>query len=311
MFQVRQPLFRLDEGAEDWSFFDTPAETPADDDQPTEESEAENLETDEQDVETVEDEESNEAEEGKEEEGEESPFNDETEVTIGEGQTVKLKELKDGFLRQSDYTKKTQALAEERKTFEAERERLQPVQQMSDFLGANPYLREQIHGFIQEFTTTGQISLQEALQDAAYGQYINTLMAQNQQLQQQLQEMQGKYGELEFTGTMKDLKSGLKAEYGDLATDEYLKSLEDRAKAERLPLNVLQEIADAHLAKQKLEQVSKKTKKAVKDAETQTYQKMREKSENNLSQPRKKGQVPNSSKTVDPSEPLGWDDIFS
>lgn len=64
----------------------------------------------------------------------ESEVNDETEgdddseelvyEIEGEQITLKeLKELKEGGLRQSDYTKKTQALAEERKTLDAERQK--------------------------------------------------------------------------------------------------------------------------------------------------------------------------------------------
>lgn len=39
-----------------------------------------------------------------------------------DGETVTLQELKDGRLRQADYTRKTQALADDRKTFESERQ---------------------------------------------------------------------------------------------------------------------------------------------------------------------------------------------
>lgn len=319
MFRVKQPFFNVDEGGGDW-FDDDPIddETPVDDEQPNEDSET-NAEEDGQTSESAADEaeesaadDADNADEDESEKGEnDQTMDDDTDIDMGEGrQPVKLSELKQGYLRQSDYTKKTQALAEERKAFEAERESMTPIKQMSDFLTANPYLREQIQQFITEFTHTGHIPLEEALQDAAYGRYINTLMAQNQQLQRELQEVRGKYGELEFSGTMKELKSQLKAEYGELATDEYLQSLEDRAKKEQLPLNVLQEIADSHLAKQKLAEEQQRSKKAAKEAETKTYQKLREKADHLPPGPRKKGQVPNNDVRDNPYEPMEWSEVF-
>ena len=55
----------------------------------------------------------------------------------GEEVTVDLDELKSGYSRQSDYTKKAQALAEERKNFEQDRDAvLLERQQYSQLLGA-------------------------------------------------------------------------------------------------------------------------------------------------------------------------------
>src|SRR5574340_754521 len=48
-------------------------------------------------------------------------------VTIkvdGKDVEVKLSELKNGYQRQADYTRKTQAVAEERKTIDAERQKV-------------------------------------------------------------------------------------------------------------------------------------------------------------------------------------------
>jgi hypothetical protein len=68
----------------------------------------------------VEDEEVEEVEEDQAEtEEEETEETEETEQTFEvDGQKVGLEELKLGYLRQADYTKKTQAIAEQRKTFE-------------------------------------------------------------------------------------------------------------------------------------------------------------------------------------------------
>lgn len=314
---IYQPFFQLDSGADGgWDDVFQP-DAPAEDEQPVEDSEDTEEEQTEPTGEEVQEDQSDdgaepeETEDSEEEESDED-LSDDTEIDMGEGrQPVTLQELKQGYLRQSDYTKKTQALAEERKAFEAEREALAPVKQMSDFLAANPYVREQVQMFIREFSQTGRIPIEEALQDAVYGQYINTLLAQTQQLQKELQAARGQLGELQFTGTMRELKTQLKDEYGDLATDEYLAELEERAKTEKLPLNVLKEIADAHLAKQKLAREQKARAKAAKEAETNTYKKLREKAETLPSQPRRTGQVPKKLGPDNPHEPMDWDEVFS
>jgi len=287
MLNVRRPLFQVEDTG-DWGAL---AQSLFSSDEVQPEVDTEDASLDAEETETVEDEAQADETEGDEssDDSEQPAFSDETEIELGEGrQPVKLAELKAGYLRQSDYTKKTQMLSEERKTFEAEREQWAPVKSMSDFLQANPYLSEQIQYFIREFTNTGNIPLEEALQDAQYGQYINTLLSENHKLSARLQEVEGKYGELEFTGTMKDLKSELKAEYGDLATEEYLNTLQERAKAEKLPLNVLKEIADAHLTKKKLEQTTQQSKKVA----AKTIQHLQETKSSLPPQPSSKGPVP-------------------
>ncbi|MCI3922436.1 hypothetical protein MO973_19575 [Paenibacillus sp. TRM 82003] len=310
MFKLRQPLFQV-EDRQGWNDFfqaeEAPPEPIVDEDQPLEESETPHDEVDEQD-----EQETAEEEQPKEEAEAEQPFNDDTEVDLGEGrQPVKLSELKSGYLRQSDYTKKTQALAEERKAFEAERAEVEPVRGLKNFLDTNPWIEQQFHRFVQEFHQTGAIDFESALQDAVYGQYINTLLAKTNQLEKELESYKGKYSELEFTGSLRDLKSDLKAEYGDLVTDEYMQSLQERAKAENLPNGVLKDIAEAHLAKQKLQEATKQSKTATKDAEAKAFQKLAEKRTSLPSQPRKTGQVPSNRKSVDPHKPMDWSDVFS
>jgi len=283
MFNVRQPFHQVDDMG--WGEL---AQSMTNEVQPTEDTEVLDEETEitDESAEEITDEAETEEEDAAEvpDQPEEDP-----EVDLGEGrQPVKLSELKSGYLRQSDYTKKTQMLSEERKTFETEREQWAPVKSMSDFLQANPYLSEQIQSFIQEFTTTGQISLYEALENAQYGQYINTLLSENNRKDARIAELESKYGELEFTGTFKDLKTDLKADYGDLVTDEYLSSLQERAKAEKLPLNVLKEIADAHLTKKKLEQTTQQSKKVA----AKTIQHLQETISSLPPQPSSKGPVP-------------------
>ena len=90
-----------------------------------EEVEAEEEEAEDAEESDAESEES-EGEEDSEEEAEQEESDEESYVEI-DGREITLKQIKDwesGSLRQSDYTQKTQALASERKEFEAEKETL-------------------------------------------------------------------------------------------------------------------------------------------------------------------------------------------
>jgi hypothetical protein len=71
---------------------------------------------------------------------------DDVEVRLDDGSKVTLRELKRGFLRQSDYTRKTQEAAEIRKAAQAEREALSTVaeQQKQAFEVAAALIRDQI-----------------------------------------------------------------------------------------------------------------------------------------------------------------------
>lgn len=302
MFKVRQAFFNVDGMQEStgWDF----SKIPVDDEQTLEDSDTEAEEVTQEDAETVEDN-TDETDSETQEETQEPAFSDETEIELGDDrQPVKLAELKQGYLRQSDYTKKTQALSEERKTFESERAQWEPVKGMHDFLTSNPWLNQQIEQFVKEFTSTGSISLEDALADAQYGQYINSLLAQTNQLTKELESYKGKVGELEFTGTMRDLKGELKAEYGDLATDEYLQTIEQRAKDEKLPLNVLKEIAETQLSKKKLEQTQAEVKKTRKQTEAETIKTLQEQRKSASPAPGRQGQRPNNEE-VDTSKDWG------
>jgi hypothetical protein len=71
---------------------------------------------------------------------------DDVTVKLDDGSQVTLRELKRGFLRQSDYTRKTQEAAEIRKAAEAQREALSTVaeQQKQAFEVAAALIRDQI-----------------------------------------------------------------------------------------------------------------------------------------------------------------------
>lgn len=235
-------------------------------------------------------------------------FDDETEVDLGEGrQAVKLAELKQGYLRQSDYTKKTQALATERQTFETERSTWEPAKQTDEFLKNNPWLASQINGFIQEFKSTGAISLDQAMEDVQYGQYINALVGDVTRLTREVETLRGENEGIKLTSEMTGLQTQLKAEYGELVTDDYIKSLQDRGKAERLSTATLREIADGHLTKQQMQANKQDVTKATKEAQAKTIQSIQEKRTALPPQPRSNGQRP-AEQTKDISN-MSWFDI--
>lgn len=199
--------------------------------------------------------------------GEEQPDED-PDIDMGEGrQAVKMSELKSGYLRQSDYTKKTQELATQRKEVEAQAEKLKPVGDRLEHMNNNPWLWGQINKAIEQFNQTEVFDIDEALADAHYGKYLNHLMAENKRLSGELERVNGEYEGVKLTGDMSKLRNELTAEYGDLVTDDYMQQLQDRAKEEKLSTSTLKEIADGHLAKQAMQASKTDVKKATKQAD--------------------------------------------
>lgn len=209
---------------------------------------------------------------------EESPlFSDDTDIDLGEGRNpVKFAELKSGYLRQSDYTKKTQALSEERKAFESERAELEPVRGWLDHISSNPYLYQQINQAIQEWENTGVLPIEEVLQDAHYGKYINHLMAENTNLTQRLQELEGKTHEYEVSNQTKELISELKAEFGDLVSADYEQDLIQQAKETGYSKDVLKRMAKGDLADLKIKQLSSESQKTKQKVEAETIKKIQQ-----------------------------------
>lgn len=213
-------------------------------------------------------------EESEEDTEEEKPlFDDDTDIDLGEGrQPVKLSELKNGYLRQSDYTKKTQTLAEEKKAFESEQEAIKPYQEFKQFIDQNPYPMQVFNKLIEQWQHGGEpVSIEEAL-DSEAGPYLNHLLSENKRLQSELEQTKGQYESTQFETNMSTLLTDLKAEYGDLVTSEYESTLRTQAKEEGLSVDVLKRIAKGDLAEQKLKQ----EKESAKKAEAKTKQKMRE-----------------------------------
>ena len=71
-------------------------------------------------------------------------LSDDTPIVLNDGTETTLAELKSGQLRQSDYTKKTQALAQERQTLEADMEKLNAERQA--YAQLLPQLQRQLSG---------------------------------------------------------------------------------------------------------------------------------------------------------------------
>lgn len=294
MFKINTPRFNLDgsEGGGDWGSIAqaSMATEPVDDGQ-AEAPDTEELET----AETLDAEHEVEpdGEPEQEENVEKSQFDDEAEVELGEGrQPVKFAELKQGYLRQSDYTKKTQALATERQTFEAERAAWEPAKQTDEFLKTNPWLAQQINSFIQEFKNTGSIPIEDALESMQYGQYINTLLGDVSRLTAENQRLRGDYEGIKLTSEMTGLQNDLKAEYGDLVTPEYIQSLQERGKAEKLSTATLKDIAEGYLTKQQMQQNKKDVTKVTKEVQAKTIQSLQEKRTSLPPQPKQNGQRP-------------------
>jgi hypothetical protein len=287
----------------DWGsvFSETTTEEVVDD-QPEVESETE-TEVVEKGEELTEDVVEPDSEETEEETTEETPaFDDDTLIDLGDGtKPLTLKELKAGNLRQSDYTKKTQALAEERNAFEAEKAELEPVRDWLSYINSNPYLMQRVNEAIQTWNTLGEIPPLEEVLDTQAGPYINHLITENNKLQKELDQIQGEYQNTKFDSDMNSLVSDLKAEYGDLITSEYESQLRQQAKQEGLSTDVIKRIAKGDLAEQKLQQ----TKLDSKKVEAKTKQKIRE--TKLPPQPKAKGNKP---APAEPSLDGSWEDFF-
>jgi len=138
-------------------------DTPVDEEVVEETEEAEEVE------EEAPEEEEGQAEEETEEEVEEEEFDvvaeEDLKYTIkvdGEELEVGIDELKNGYQRQADYTRKSQALAEQRKETEAilsERQKLEQERQM--YANGLQMLREQQSSKLQEFENTDWQTLKD------------------------------------------------------------------------------------------------------------------------------------------------------
>ena len=184
-------------------------ETPVDETEVEETQEAEEVEE-----EAPESEEEGQAEEETEEEVEEEEFEvvaeEDLKYTIkvdGEELEVGIDELKNGYQRQADYTRKSQALAEQRKETEAiQSERMQLEQERQMYANGLQMLQEQQSAKLNEFNSVDWESLKtedpyaymikkEEFRDA---QEKVQSVAQQQQYVQQEQMQQQQAAKAEF-----------------------------------------------------------------------------------------------------------------
>lgn len=288
--------FFSDEETTDWGEY-LSQQVESVDDQPDEESEEHQEEVEDvtedvvepdsnEQIETDEEESEEEVEEDNEEDAH-TELSDDTEISLGEDkQPVTLSELKQGYLRQSDYTKKTQALAEERKQFESLQAEYEPIKEWTEYWANNPYLKEQIMGALNEWENTGVLPIEQVLQESSSAKYINHLMKENQQLKKQLEDTETNYHSTKFDAEFTRLEHQLKADYNDLVDEAYLNELKQQASEQGLSIDVLKRIADGDLAKKKLEQEKQNSKTAVAKA------KQKQKSKRLPPQPSQKAQKP-------------------
>lgn len=101
----------------------------------------------------------------------------------GQVMQVPLDELKNGYSRQADYTRKAQALA-------AEREQLKPAQELYEYLQANPQAVQAIEQTISQTAAQGGFTPGQPMMDPAVNQQITTMQQQMADQTVQIELMQ-------------------------------------------------------------------------------------------------------------------------
>jgi hypothetical protein len=154
---------------------------------------------------------------------------DDSEEIDYEGEKLKIpKKLKDAFLRQKDYTQKTQEVAEQRRAIEGEREQLQQFRQ---FQQENVREIAQLHGLDDRMAWLAQnmrviaaqdpVKGQEALMEftqlqTARGQLAGSLAQKNQQMQLAAQSMASKRANDAEAVVMREVKNWSPKKYAEL-----------------------------------------------------------------------------------------------
>jgi hypothetical protein len=114
-------------------------------------------------------------------------------IDIGEGQTVRFSELVSGHLRQADYTRKTQALAEERRSFEQERERIN--QSMVEAATRATNLAAQLEARLQNPQLRAELEQLRQTDPGEYAARITELQQQHGMVQAAKYEQERIYNE--------------------------------------------------------------------------------------------------------------------
>lgn len=112
----------------------------------------------------------------------------------GESFEAPIKELKDGYLRQSDYTQKTQALAQEREKAQARLfEQFQMVEALGPDLGAHKALMDQIQQYQQ--LDWAQLKAEDPERHQAHVTQFLLLREQAKELGQSIQNRQAQFNQ--------------------------------------------------------------------------------------------------------------------
>jgi hypothetical protein len=138
------------------------------------------------------------AEEASEEEGQAAKAPDEELVikwktAAGEAHEAPLKELKDGYLRQSDYTQKTQVLAQEREKAQAA---VYEQYQQAQALGAELGRLQSIQGQITQYQTLDWQAIQVS-DPQQYNTLANQFLILREQGKELLQTVQGRQAQFQ------------------------------------------------------------------------------------------------------------------
>ena len=150
-------------------------------------------------------------------------------VRLDDGSTLTVRELRDGNLRQSDYTRKTQAIADERRDIET---RNRAVAQLEQDIGQQrEFLVSALTALLPpapDATMAGTDPVQYNVQKAAHDQALGQLQAIQQQHQEAAQR-QNEEQEQNFNRTVQEERSRLFNAIPDLAQTEKFNTFMDKA----------------------------------------------------------------------------------
>jgi len=131
-----------------------------------------------------------------------------------------IKEWEKGYLRQADYTRKSQQRERE---FEAKRKELEPLIQLADFLDANPEFADRMIKYLQ---TSGQISAEKKPEAGAVSnEYIQRLTALESTLAEIREENTAKQEQADDEALDAEIEQ-LKKKYPDFNEDAILEVAE-------------------------------------------------------------------------------------
>lgn len=142
-------------------------------------------------------------------EAEKAKAAEDPEVDLKDLGKMKLSEIKKGFLLHKDYTQKTQALAKDKETVEAQKAALDDMTKYDTFLTAHPKAAAKIKAIIDKVNIGGM-----DLEDA--GEEIDAVINNEQNKNQsdpEVSKLRNDIGSLKIDLAMKDLRTWVKETY--------------------------------------------------------------------------------------------------